>query len=184
MMAGVSRRAVALTAGAVAALWLAIVPPSVAPAEETQAGAGICPPTRSWQVVGDARALCATAATAIGTQATAANAVRALPSRLRCRVPPADPGMGEVARGDDGSVTGAGVGLSVTQRDETNCDTLVSAGASGEHLTLYFPRGSLRLNFPSDETYDPSLPTGILTTGPGLELLGLRSAAGSAAGRS
>jgi hypothetical protein len=89
-----------------------------------------------------------------------------------------DPGSGEVARRDDGSVTGAAASISLTDRDETNCDTLVSAGSSGDHVTLYFPRGSLALNFPSDATYDPSLPTGILTTGPGVELVAGRGGLG------
>ncbi len=140
-----------------------------------------CPSTTSTEVVGDVgRALCATAATAIGTQETARGAVAALPARLRCRVPPVDPGSGEVARDDAGAITGAGAGITVTDRDEANCDTLVSADASGGHVTLYFPRGSLVLNFPSDPGYDPTLPIGILTTGPGLELPALGVTLGKA----
>lgn len=172
---GLARRAATGACAALVGGWLALAPSAPAPAEEVLIAPEVCPPTASDLIVGDARGLCATAATAIGTQATAAGAVRALPSRLRCRVPPGDPGSGEVARGDDGRVTGAGASILLTERDERNCDTLVSAGASGSHQTLYFPRGSLRLNFPSDATYDPTLPIGILTTGPGVELMTLRS---------
>ncbi|GBC86770.1 hypothetical protein HRbin12_00769 [bacterium HR12] len=164
---GAVRRSVAACAALVG--WLAVTPPSPAPAGEGPLAPEVCPPTASDLVVGDARALCATVATAIGTQATAARAVRALPLRLRCRVPPTDPGDGEVARAEDGRVIGVGASISATERDETNCDTLVSAGSSGGHLTLYFPRGSLILNFPSDATYDPTMPIGILTTTPVLE---------------
>ncbi|HXF36016.1 MAG TPA: hypothetical protein VNO17_02410 [Actinomycetota bacterium] len=92
-------------------------------------------------------------------------------------MPPRDPGSGEVARDDAGAISGAGAGITVTDRDEANCDTLVSADASGGHVTLYFPRGSLVLNFPSDPGYDPALPIGILTTGPGLELPALGAVA-------
>lgn len=133
-----------------------------------------CPSSRSTEVVSDPeRAVCATMATAIGTQGTARGLMAALPARLRCRIPPVDPGAGEVARDEAGTITGAGAGITVTDRDEANCDTLVSADVSGGHVTLYFPRGSLVLNFPSHQDYDPTLPSGILTTGPGLELLAL-----------
>lgn len=138
----------------------------------TSESAPTCPSTRSREIVGDPqRALCATMATAIGTQQTAGAVLATLPARLRCRIPPADPGGGEVARDDAGAVTGVGAGITLTDRDEANCDTLVSADATGGHVTLYFPRGSLVLNFPSDGGFDPSLPIGILTTGPGLELV-------------
>ncbi len=141
---------------------------------ETSAPWTTCPSTRSGEVVGDPqRALCATMATAIGTQETARDVLVTLPARLRCRVPPADPGGGEVAHDVAGAITGAGASIRLTNRDEANCDTLVSADARGGHTTLYFPRGSLILNFPSDGAFDPNLPIGILTTGPGLDLVAL-----------
>lgn len=131
-----------------------------------------CPGLGSTVVFADARMYCATAATALGTQETAASALRRLRSRyprlpaLLCRVPPTDPVSVEIPRVSGRGAEGIGIGVEGTEADEDDCDIVAGAGAGGEHVTLYFPRFSTFLNQPGVDGFDPSLPVGILTSLP------------------
>jgi hypothetical protein len=67
-----------------------------------------------------------------------------------------------LSRNQDGDVDGVSLGGTYRDEDENNCDTLVTGGTAGAHLTLYFARNCLVSNFPGHGDYDPDKPIGVL----------------------
>lgn len=136
-----------------------------------------CPPTTDNQRYDDPRDSCATRANELGEQEypppgkrSSNNAQTSGPGvQTTCTQYAQNPEVDTSIDPQSGELDGLSLSVEFPSAHEPTanppCDVIASVKPDGTVLVQYYPFNSLTLNFPGDEDYQTTLPTGILVNG-------------------